>query len=116
MLKFGHIELFVRDPSKAAVFYCDVLGFEKIIAQGSDYIWLRLDRTEILLRRGECHTAKTYTEAGMAFVLYTDNLTQTLARLQLQGLRTSGQDGSAKCPVFVDPDGHWFQIVNKDDH
>ena len=60
--------------------------------------------------------APSYKQAGIAFVLYTDDLPATLVELKQRGLVPSGNDGSAKCPTFADPDGHWFQVVNPQDH
>ena len=116
-LKLGHLELFVRDPARSRDFYRDILGFEVVAEQGPDFIWLRSGDREILLRRGEPpQAARSYANAGIAFVLYTDDLPATLALLKDRGLLPSDQDGGAKCPAFVDPDGHWFQVVNPKDH
>jgi catechol 2,3-dioxygenase-like lactoylglutathione lyase family enzyme len=116
-LKLGHIELFVRDPARSRDFYRDVLGFEVVAEQGDQHIWLKSGEIEILLRPGiESPTAKTYQDARVGFVMYTDDLLATLSRLKESGLTPRGQDGSSKCPTFADPDGHWFQVVNPKDH
>ena len=52
-LKLGHLELFVRDPARSRDFYRDVLGFELLAEQGSDYIWIKSGDREILLRRAQ---------------------------------------------------------------
>jgi catechol 2,3-dioxygenase-like lactoylglutathione lyase family enzyme len=115
--KLGHLELFVRDPIRSRDFYRDILGFEVVSEQGPDFIWLRSGDREILLRRSDAsHDSPGYKQAGIAFVLYTDDLPATLVELKQRGLIPSGNDGSAKCPTFIDPDGHWFQIVNPEDH
>src|SRR5215212_8406941 len=114
-LRLGHIELFVRDPLEARSFYRDVLGFEVTAVQGR-HVWLRSGEIEILLRPGNNSHADSYTAAGAAIVLYTDDLPATRALLQRRGVTFSGNDGSDKCPTFRDPDGHWFQLVNPAEH
>ncbi|HEX3356501.1 MAG TPA: VOC family protein [Tepidisphaeraceae bacterium] len=116
-LKLGHLELFVHDPARSRDFYRDILGFEVISEQGESFIWLRSNDREILLRRSEfSNEAAVYKEAAIAFVLYTDDLPAMLNELMQKGLLPRGNDGSSKCPTFTDPDGHWFQIVNPQDH
>jgi catechol 2,3-dioxygenase-like lactoylglutathione lyase family enzyme len=115
-LRLGHIELFVKDPSRSKQFYRDVFQFEIISEQGK-YIWLKSGEIEILLRPSkESPRAATYQDATVGFVIYTDDLAATLARLREHGLTPCGEDGSPKCPTFTDPDGHWIQVVNPKDH
>src|SRR5436190_1931909 len=115
-LKLGHIELFVRDPAHSRDFYRDLLGFEVIAEQGADFIWLKSGDREILLRRAaNPPQTDSYQQSSIAFVMYTDDLPATLAQLKSRGLAARGEDGGAKCPTFVDPDGHWFQVVNPKD-
>ncbi len=116
-LKLGHLELFVRNPARSRDFYRDLLGFQVISEQGPNFIWLSSGDREILLRRSESSSeASSYQKAGIAFVLYTDDLPATLADLKAKGIVPHGNDGSPKCPTFHDPDCHWFQIVNPQDH
>jgi len=113
----GHIELFVRDPARSMEFYRDVLGFELTADQGPSYFWLKSGTTEIVLRPARSSaTAPTYGDAPFGFVLYTSDLPATLEMLKNRGLTPKGTDGSPNCPTFVDPDGHWIQIVDPADH
>jgi catechol 2,3-dioxygenase-like lactoylglutathione lyase family enzyme len=114
-MRIGHIELFVRDPMASRRFYEDVLGFEVVAVQRRN-LWLKLDATEILLRPGEPPRAQTYAAAGAALVLYVEDLAATAAQLRERGLQFAETDGSPKCLTFHDSDGHWFQLVNPDDH
>jgi len=112
-MRFGHIELFVEDPQRAQHFFTQVLGFELVAAQGSDFVWVKMGEVELLLRRGPAHlVASSYPSASSAIVLYTDDLDQTAAALRERGLRFNGTDGSDRCLTFTDPDGHWFQLAN----
>src|SRR5437762_3376151 len=111
----GHIELFVRDPRASRAFYENVLGFELVAEQGQ-HVWLKLGNVEVLLRPGTGTKARDYASAASGLVLYTDDLEATAAKLTARGLTFSGTDGSEKCRTFCDPDGHWFQLVNPDDH
>ena len=117
-LRFGHIELFVKDPSRSKQFYRDVLSFEVVAEQGPDHVWLKSGEVEILLRRApqDQASAASYQRSSAGLVVYTDDLPATLESLAAHGLTPSGDDGSAKCPTFVDPDGHWIQIVNPKEH
>jgi catechol 2,3-dioxygenase-like lactoylglutathione lyase family enzyme len=115
-LKLGHIELFVREPQRSRDFYRDVLGFEVIDEQGRDFIGLSSGGFQILLRpTGASSSPVTYSDSSMAFVIYTDDLLETLELLKSRGLTPSGHDGSPKCPTFTDPGGHWFQVVSPKD-
>ena len=113
-MRIGHIELFVRDPLISRVFYENVVGFELVAVQGSN-VWLKLGASEVLLRPGEPAT-KTSNYSGTGVVIYTDDLESSAAAMRLRGLRFAGTDGSPKCLTFQDPDGHWFQLVNPNDH
>jgi catechol 2,3-dioxygenase-like lactoylglutathione lyase family enzyme len=115
-VKFGHLELFVVDSQKARDFYEGVLGFELVEVQG-ECVWLKLGAVEILLRPGTAQPpASDYKHSHAAIVLYTDDLPRTRARLERQGLTFCGSDGTANCPTFTDPDGHWFQLVDPREH
>ena len=52
LLRFGHIELFVKDPIQSQEFYCGVLGFELVSNQNNQFVWIKKDSIEILLRPG----------------------------------------------------------------
>ena len=71
MLKFGHIELFVRDPLNARQFYEEVLGFEVVDVQGDAFVWLKIDAIEILLRRGTPPPLQMITEMQQGQSCYT---------------------------------------------
>ena len=116
-MRFGHIELFVKDPKKSRDFYRDVLGFEVADEQGEHFIWLTLGERQFLLRPAKnAQASSTYQDAAAGMVLYTDDLEGTAARLKERGLTFQGTDGSPKCLTFTDLDGHWFQLVNPEDH
>ena len=114
-MRIGHIELFVRNPAESRVFYEAILGFKVEAAQGQ-HVWLKLGDTEILLRQGKNPVeSHRYANSGAGIVLYTDDLESTVTTLQSRGLVLKGDDGDG-CPTFSDPDGHWFQIVNPNNH
>jgi catechol 2,3-dioxygenase-like lactoylglutathione lyase family enzyme len=117
-MHLGHIELFVTDPVQARQFYEEVLGFVVTAVQGNgQFIWLKLDDTEILLRPGqESPFISAYDQATAGLVLYTTDLEQTSRKLSQRGLRFKGSDGDDDCFTFTDPDGHWFQLVNPESH
>lgn len=115
-MRFGHIELFVKDLLVARKFYEDVLGFELVAIQGENFVWLKLGETEILLRPGMPQTSgHRYEDARIGLVMYTDDLPKTADGLQKRGLVFRDVVESEKCMSFMDPDGNWFQLVNPND-
>ena len=98
-LKLGHIELFVKDPSRSKQFYRDVLLFDVTDEQGENHIWLRSGGIEILLRRArQAPTAQTYQDATVALVMYTDDLPATLARFKKHGVSPRRRGGISEVP------------------
>lgn len=113
-MRWGHLELFSVDTAKAKTFYVDGLGFELTDEQPGGIVWLKSGEVEILLRPGNPgFRAPSYQEASSAVVLYCENLQETQSRLAAKGIYPVGDDGEG-CPAFVDPDGHWIQIVEFD--
>ena len=116
-MRFGHIEIFAKDPGRSVQFYRDVLGFEVTVAQGERFVWLQKDQLEILIRPGKPpQAAERYEDAASGIVLYADDVDLLLVELEARGLKVKGTVDSDKCYTFTDPDGNWFQIVNPDDH
>lgn len=111
----GHIELFVTDVRKSYNFYREILGCTLVSDQDS-VVWLMFGSIEILLRPGKPPVSERYSSAAFGLVLYTDNLSESKKLLENKGVVFKGTDGSDKCLTFTDPDGHWFQLVNPNDH
>jgi len=112
-MHLGHLEIFVRDPLASKDFYVDVLGFELVTVQGSQFVWLKSGTTEVLLRPGKASTqSETYESTHIALVLYTDDLDKSAESLRAKGLQFKGNDGSPRCLTFTDGDGNWFQLTN----
>lgn len=116
-MQIGHIEIFVSNPLKAKLFYTEILGFEEIIIQQDQFVWLKMGEIEVLLRPSitQKDTSK-FGEKSVVMVFYTEDLTKTKGDLEKKGLVFNGIDGSDKCPTFKDEDGNWFQLVNPNDH
>jgi catechol 2,3-dioxygenase-like lactoylglutathione lyase family enzyme len=116
-MEFGHVEILVEDPKRAQQFYCDVLGFELVSIQNEQFIWLKKGQLEILIRPGQKQeTASRYEDVGIGFVVYTDNVEESLTELRKKGVEIKGTVDSSKCYTFTDPNGNWFQLVNPNDH
>jgi catechol 2,3-dioxygenase-like lactoylglutathione lyase family enzyme len=117
-MKFGHTEIFVKDPMKSKYFYIDVLGFELVEVQADKFVWLKSGDALVLLRPsgGNSSRAADYGSADTGFVIYTDNLQESAQKMKSSGLVFKGTDGSDKCLTFTDPDGNWFQLVDPKDH
>ncbi len=115
-MKLGHIELFVKDPLKSRDFYLSI-GFKLIEVQNDRYVWLDAGPIHILLRPGsERKGTESYADGPMGLVIYTDDLDATIAALTKQGVAFRGTDGPERCLTFTDPDGHWFQLVDPNNH
>ena len=115
--KFGHIEIFVKDPLGSMKFYIDVLGFKLDTIQNEKFVWLTSGNYVVLLRPGEeTVNAENYQSSKTGFVMYTDDLEKTKELLTGRGLEFKGTDGSDKCLTFTDIDGNWFQLVNPNEH
>lgn len=116
-LEVGHIELFVNDPLASGEFYRDILEFEEIETQNGQFVWMQKDNMKLLLRPTLSPLqSHDYQSSNVGFVIYTNNLERAVRKLETKGLRFRGTDGSDKCLTFTDPDGHWFQLVNPDEH
>ncbi|MEZ4885745.1 MAG: VOC family protein [Chitinophagales bacterium] len=120
-VQIGHIEFFVKNPLASKEFYCNVLRFEEMVIQAGNFVWLKKDHLEILLRpqtSGSTSIASTdsYEKSKIGLVLYTDDLQKTAKELELRGLNFKGTIDSDKCLTFTDLDGNWFQLVNPNDH
>ncbi len=109
MIRIGHIERFVTDPTASRQFYCEILGFECVVSQPGGFEWVKAGDMEILLRPGTPHASEGY-RAGTATVLYADDLESYVKSLSSKGVSLTHADGD-ECVTFQDPDGHWFQVV-----
>lgn len=113
----GHLEILAEDPNRTQKFYCDVLGFELTTIQGGQFIWLKKGQMEILIRPGQKQdTASRYEDAAVGFVIYTDDIEESLKQLRGKGVEIRGMVDSNKCYSFTDPNGNWFQLVDPNDH
>ena len=112
-MKFGHIEIFVKEPLKSIEFYERILGMIVTEVQDSKFVWLKLDDNIFLLRPGQ-NNLKTneYKSSNTGFVFYTNDVENTRQEMISNGLTFKGTDGSDNCLTFTDPDGNWFQLVN----
>lgn len=111
----GHVEIFVKDPLKSRDFYTDILGFRLEEIQNDKFVWLSMNDRQVLLRPGEnLNPVSSYQKSNMAVVIYTDDMKGTMDTYISRGLEIKGDD--TRCPVFTDPDGNWFQLVNPNKH
>ena len=113
MMKFGHIEIFVKDPLISKEFYEKVIGFEITEIQHGKFVWMKFGDNEFLLRPGKYDlNVSEYKHSNTGFVFYTSELGKAKSELIKRGLEFKGTDGSDECLTFTDPDGNWFQLVN----
>ena len=69
---------------------------------------------EILLKPGMVLETTQFKQTPINIVFYTDDLPKTKSMLEEKGVKFIGEDQG--CPLFRDHDGHWFQLVNPDEH
>lgn len=113
MIRYGHTEIFVKDPLRSKDFYENILGFELVEVQADKFVWLKLGEILFLLRPGSNELkANEYKDSNSGFVLYTDDIEKTHKEFIMRGLEFKGTDGSDECLTFTDPDGNWFQLVD----
>jgi catechol 2,3-dioxygenase-like lactoylglutathione lyase family enzyme len=112
-MRFGHVELPVKDPIAARAFYVDVLGFRHEETQGGKYVWLSLGGRTFLLHPDIAPPRGEFLDSPN-LVLYTEELEARAAELRARGLAL---EGKPPCFRFRDPDGNWFQLVDpRGDH
>lgn len=117
MMEIGHIELFVTDTMKSLTFYRDILGFSVEAVQNDTFVWMSSGDVTLLLRPGNnTFNQAEYKLYPQGIVLYTDDLDTMREELTKRGLTFLGTDGSPRCLTFTDLDGHWFQLVNPNEH
>lgn len=114
-MRLGHVELFCKNCEVTRDFYVANLGFEETEVQGGQYIWLRSDGFEILLRPGKGdQSAASYRKVASALVVYCRDLAEFSERLRLCGAKFGAPDGTPDSITFQDPDGRWLQAVEGD--
>lgn len=115
MIRFGHTEIFVKEPLISKDFYEKILGFDLVEIQSDKFVWMKLGEILFLLRPGKNDLqVNEYKNSNSGFVLYTDDIEEARNELTTRGLAFKGTDGSDNCLTFTDPDGNWFQLVNPD--
>ncbi len=115
-MRFGHRELFTRDPHRARGFYEEVLGFTVTSVQPGNMVWLERGDVEILLRPGSPPASPPcYDGCGAGIVLSVEDAPRILEELRKRGLVVRGTAGTEKGHTFTDPDGNWFRLVDPSD-
>lgn len=117
-MRFGHIEIFVKDPMVAKDFYVDVLGFKlAVVQEGGKFVWLSMGQKSLLLRPGKNHhQVEVYDKSKCGLVFYTNNLESKRKELEKKGVQFGDFDLFEGCLTFTDPDGNWFQLVDPENH
>lgn len=114
-MRLGHIEHFCHDTAVTKRFFTEGLGFEIVVEQPGGFVWLQSGPIEILLRPNLQPQVppNLYQDASQALVIYTSNLNEAKLNLEEAGIEFKGTDGSPTCLTFQDPDGRWYQLVEK---
>jgi catechol 2,3-dioxygenase-like lactoylglutathione lyase family enzyme len=127
-MRFGHLEILVRDLTLARAFWEDGAGGVLTSLQGPAdaprFAWIDLGGGTVLLRADHPERSSAacvggpgdaaYGDRGPALVLYAPDVRAAVARFAAKGFPVCGDDGG--CPVLRCPDGTWVQIVDPGTH
>lgn len=108
-MRLGHLELFVADAVRSRDWFVAVLGAKAVADQG-EFQWVELGGFELLFRPGAVRSASSYREAGIAMVLYVEDLDAFRGALESHRVVVTHGDEDV-CLTFQDPDGHWIQAT-----
>lgn len=127
----GSVPVFVSDQERALAFYRDKLGFETTFDQryGPDFRWVAVARrrgeTELILFRPSPMIAtgdqleELNRRVGIwtGIVFLTDDIQATYEMLRERGVefqrKPAPQGWGGIEAVFSDPDGNYFQLVQR---
>ncbi len=119
-----HPALAAEDVDKLSDWYCEVLGYEKVVRHEKPVWILRApDRTllEIMPRDDTPRPVRTtWTPGWSHLALRVDDFDAAVMELEQKGVDWTGQEigaiGGGRVRNFVDPEGNMLQILERPDH
>ena len=119
-----HPAIAAEDVDRLSDWYCDVLGYEKVVRHDKPVWILRArDRTllEVMPRDETPRPARTtWTPGWSHLALRVDDFDAAVAELDEKGVQWTGKEigaiGGGRVRNFVDPDGNMLQILQRPEH
>ena len=119
-----HPALAADDVDKLSDWYCDVLGYEKVVRHEKPVWILRApDRTllEIMPRDDTPRPVRTtWTPGWSHLAIRVSDFDAAVVELDQKGIRWTGDEtgaiGGGRVRNFVDPEGNMLQILERPDH
>ena len=119
-----HPALAADDVDKLSDWYCDVLGYEKVVRHEKPVWILRAPyRTllEIMPRDDTPRPVRTtWTPGWSHLAIRVSDFDAAVVELDQKGIRWTGDEtgaiGGGRVRNFVDPEGNMLQILERPDH
>ncbi|MDZ7619588.1 MAG: VOC family protein [Patescibacteria group bacterium] len=119
-----HPALAADDVDKLSDWYCDVLGYEKVVRHEKPVWILRApDRTllEIMPQDDTPRPVRTtWTPGWSHLAIRVSDFAAAIAELDAKGVHWTGEEtgaiGGGRVRNFVDPEGNMLQILQRPDH
>ena len=119
-----HPAIAAEDVDRLSDWYCDVLGYEKVVRHDKP-VWILRARDRTLLEvipRDETPRPErtTWTPGWSHLALRVDDFDAAVAELDEKGVQWTGKEtgaiGGGRVRNFVDPDGNMLQILQRPEH
>lgn len=119
-----HPALAADDVDKLSDWYCEVLGYEKVVRHEKPVWILRApDRTllEIMPRDDTPRPVRTtWTPGWSHLAIRVSDFAAAVAELDQKGVHWTGEEtgaiGGGRVRNFADPEGNMLQILERPDH
>jgi glyoxylase I family protein len=121
IIGIDHPALAAEDVDRLSDWYCDVLGYEKVVRHDKPVWILRApDGTllEVMPRDDTPRPVRTtWTPGWSHLALRVDDFDAAVAELQQKSVEWSGEEmgaiGGGRVRNFFDPEGNMFQILER---
>ncbi len=121
IIGIDHPALAAEDVDRLSDWYCDVLGYEKVVRHDKPVWILRApDRTllEVMPRDETPRPVRTtWTPGWSHLALRVDDFDAAAAELERKGVEWSGDEtgaiGGGRVRNFLDPEGNMLQILER---
>jgi glyoxylase I family protein len=121
IIGIDHPALAAEDVDRLSDWYCDVLGYEKVVRHDKPVWILRAPDGTLLEVMPQDDTPRpvrtTWTPGWSHLALRVDDFDAAVAELQQKGVEWSGEEmgavGGGRVRNFFDPEGNMFQILER---
>ena len=121
IIGIDHPALAAEDVDRLSDWYCDVLGYEKVVRHDKPVWILRAPDGTLLEVMPQDDTPRpvrtTWTPGWSHLALRVDDFDAAVAELQQKSVECSGEEmgaiGGGRVRNFFDPEGNMFQILER---